>query len=121
LPDDTRYSASANSPKKIKSLEEEVTIDDSEQSLQTISPILSSEGTDTLCINQKAQLMFDQNQLSPDWVTGLEGGAVICKDVTIRLSTSLPILEECLNVTCFQCENGKSISPIDSAQADHGD
>jgi hypothetical protein len=32
------------------------------------------------------------------------------------MSTSLPILEVCLNVTCVQCENGKSISPIDSAQ-----
>jgi hypothetical protein len=30
LPDDTRYNASANSPNKIKILEEEVTIDDSE-------------------------------------------------------------------------------------------
>ncbi len=62
LPDDKHYSASANSPKKIKALEEEVTIDDSKQSLQTISPILSSEGTDTLCIKQKAQLMSEQNQ-----------------------------------------------------------
>ncbi len=62
LPDDARYSTSANSPKKIKSLDEEVTIDDSEQSLQTISLILSLEGTDTLCINQKAQLMSEQNQ-----------------------------------------------------------
>ncbi len=35
--------------------------------------------------------------------------------MTIRLSTSLPILEGCLNVTCVQCENGKAISPIDSA------
>ena len=47
LPDAIRYNASANSQKKIKSLEEKFTIDDSEQSLQTISPILSSEGTDT--------------------------------------------------------------------------
>ncbi len=31
FPDDTRYSASANSPKKIKSLEEEITINGSEQ------------------------------------------------------------------------------------------
>ncbi len=60
--------------------------------------------------------MFEQNQLSPDWVAGLEGETVICEDVTIRLSTSLPILEGCLNVTCVLCENGKSISPIDSAQ-----
>ncbi len=37
--------------------------------------------------------------------------------MTIRLSTSLPILEGCLNVTCVQCEIGKSISPVDhSAQ-----
>jgi hypothetical protein len=84
--------------------------------LQTISPILNSKGTDTLCINQKAQLISEQNQLSPDWVTGLEGGTVISKDVTIRLSTSLPILDGCLNVTCFQFKNGKSISPVDSAQ-----
>ncbi len=73
FPDTTRDNASANSQKKIKSQEEEITIDDSEQSLQTISPILSSEGTDTRCINQKAQPMSEQNQLSPDWVAGLEG------------------------------------------------
>jgi hypothetical protein len=93
LPDDTRYNASANSSNKIKILEEEVTIDDCEQSLQTISLILSSELTDTQCINQKAHLMSEQNQLSPDLVAGLEGGTVICEDVTIRLSTSLLILE----------------------------
>ena len=61
--------------------------------MQTISPILSSEGTDFQCINQKAILMCEQKQLSPDWVAGLEGETVICEDVTIRLSTSLPILE----------------------------
>jgi hypothetical protein len=33
VPDDTRYNASANSLNKIKILEEEVTIDDCEQSL----------------------------------------------------------------------------------------
>ena len=63
--------------------------------------------------------MFEQNQLSPDWVAGLEGETVICEDVshvTIRVGTSLPILEGCLNVTCVQCENGKSFSPIGSAQ-----
>ncbi len=62
--------------------------------MQTISPILSSVGTDTQRINQIAHLMSEQNQLSPDWVAGLEGVAVtvICEDVTIRLSTSLPIL-----------------------------
>ncbi len=60
--------------------------------------------------------MSEQKQLSPDWVAGLEGNTVNCEDVTIRLSTSLPILEGCLNVTCVQCENGKSISTIDSAQ-----
>ncbi len=92
-PDDTRDNASANSLNDIKILEEEVTINDYKQSLQTISPILSSEGTDTQCINQKAHLMFEQNQLSPDWVAGLEGDTVICEDVTIRLSTSLPVLE----------------------------
>jgi hypothetical protein len=73
LPDDTRHNASANSSNKIKILEEEVTIDDCQQSLQTTSPVLSSEGTDTQFINQKAHLMSEQNQLSPDWVAGLEG------------------------------------------------
>jgi hypothetical protein len=117
LPDDTRIDSSQNcSNQKIKLLEVKVTIHDSEQSLQTILPILNSEGTDTLCINQKAQLMSEQNQSSPDRVAGLEGETVICKDVTIRLSTSLPILEACLNLTCVYCENGKSISPIDIAQ-----
>jgi hypothetical protein len=66
LPDDTRYSTTAKSPKQIKSLQEEVTTDDSEQSLQTISPILSQEGTGTRCINQNAQLMSETNQLFPD-------------------------------------------------------
>ena len=60
--------------------------------------------------------MSEQNQISPDWVAGLEGGTVICEGVTIRLGTSLPILEGYLNVICVQCENGKSISSIDSAQ-----
>jgi hypothetical protein len=73
LTDDTLYNAPANSPKKNKSLGQEVTIDNSEQSLQTVSPISSSEGTDTQCINQKAQLISEHNQLSPDWVAGLEG------------------------------------------------
>jgi hypothetical protein len=68
------------------------------------------------CINQKAHLMSEQKQLSSDWVTGLEGNTINCEDVTIRLSTSHPILEGCLNVICVQCENGKSISTIESAQ-----
>ena len=65
-----------NSSNKIKILEEEVTIHDCEQSLQIISPILSLEGTDTQYINQKAHLMSEQKQLSPDWVAGLEGNTV---------------------------------------------
>ena len=116
LPDETRDATYADSSSKGKIQEEEVTINACEQSLQTISPIFSSEGTEIPCITQKAHLMFEQKQLSPDWVAGLEGNTVNCEDVTIRLSTSLPILEGCLNVTCVQCENGKSISPIDSAQ-----
>ncbi len=116
LPDKSRYNTYADSSNKNKILEEEVTINDCEQSLQTISPILSLEGTDTQCINQKAHLMSEQKQSSPDWVAGLEGEIVNCEDVTVRLSTSLLILEGCFNVTCVQCENGKSISPIDSAQ-----
>jgi hypothetical protein len=68
LPDSTRYNTSADSSTKSKIWEEAVTINDCEQSLQTISPIqvLSSEGTDTRCINQKAHLMPEQNQLSLD-------------------------------------------------------
>jgi hypothetical protein len=66
LPDKSRYNTSADSSNKIKILEEEVTMNDCEHSLQTISPILSSEGTDTQCINQKAHLMSEQKQLSPD-------------------------------------------------------
>ncbi len=97
LPVKSRYDTSADSSNKNKILEEEVTINDYEQSLQTISPILSSEGTEIPCINQKAQLLSEQKQLSPDWVAGLEGNTVNCEDVTIRLSTSLPILEGCLN------------------------
>ncbi len=77
LPDNTRYNTSADSLNKIKILEEEVTINDCEQSLQTISPILSSEGTDTQCINKKAHLMSEQNQLSPDW--GWRGRPSIAK------------------------------------------
>ncbi len=102
LPDSTRYITSADSSNKSKILEEEVTINDCEHSLQTISPILSSEGTDTQCIKKKAHLMSEQHQLSPDWVAGLEGETVNCEDVTIKMSSSLPILEGCLNVTCVQ-------------------
>jgi hypothetical protein len=92
LPDNTRFNTSSDSSNKIKMLEKEVTINDCEQLLQTISPILSSEGTDNQCINQKAHLMSEKNQLSPDWVAGLEGETVNCEDVTIRLNTSLPVL-----------------------------
>jgi hypothetical protein len=96
LPDSTRYNTSADSSNKSKILEEEVTINDCEQSLQTISPILSSEGTDTRCINQKAHLMSEQNQLSPDWVAGLEGGTVKCGDVSNQL---FPVHQNCRNGT----------------------
>jgi hypothetical protein len=59
LPDDTRINSSPNPSNKQIKLLEEVTIDDSEQSLQTISPILVSEetGTQLECMNQKAPLM----------------------------------------------------------------
>ncbi len=62
LPDDTRYAAYADSSKKSKIVVEEVTINDCEQSLQNISPIFSSEGTEIPCINQKAHLMSEQKQ-----------------------------------------------------------
>ncbi len=55
LPDNARYNTSADSSIRIKILEEEVTSNDCEQSLQTISPILSSDGTDTQFINQKGR------------------------------------------------------------------
>jgi hypothetical protein len=118
LPDDTLIDSSPNaSNQKIKLLEEKVTTHDSEQSSQTISRILNSEGTGIRCINQNAPLMSEQNQLSPDWVIVLEGETVICEDATTSLSTSLPILEGCLNVTCVQSENGKPFSSTDSAQS----
>jgi RNA recognition motif-containing protein len=69
------------------------------------------------CIDQKAPLMSDMKQQLPDWVTGPEGETVTCEDVTIKSSTSLPILEGCLTATCDQWENGKSISSIDTGQA----
>jgi hypothetical protein len=53
LPDDTRNSASVNSPKQKIKLLGDVTKDDSEQSLQTISLILILEGTGTQYINQR--------------------------------------------------------------------
>ncbi len=34
--------------------------------------------------------MSDKNALYSDWVTGLEEETITCKDVTIKLSTSLP-------------------------------
>ncbi len=85
LPDNTRYNTSADPANKRKILEEEVTINNFEQSVQTISLILSLEGTDTQCINQKVHwhLMSasEQNQSSPDWVAGLEGETVNCEDI----------------------------------------
>ncbi len=53
----------------------------------------------------------------PDWVTGPEGETVPCEDLTIKSSTSLPILEGCLTATCYLWENSKSISSIDTGQA----
>ena len=47
----------------------------------------------------------------------MEGETVTCKDVTFRLSTSLPILEGCLTASCDKWENGKSISLIDTGHA----
>ncbi len=50
--------------------------------------------TDTVfqSIDQKALLMSGSKQQLPDWETGQEGETVTCEDVTIKLSTSLPIL-----------------------------
>ncbi len=63
---------------------EKLTINDSEQSQQTISTILNLEGTGTQCINQKAPLTSDKEVLFPDWATGLEGETVTCEDVTFN-------------------------------------
>jgi hypothetical protein len=98
LPNDTRYSASANSSNPKIKLLEGVTIDGSEQSQQ--------EGTDTKCINQKALLTSDKKE-SPDWVTGLEGKTVTCEDVTFNWSNCLPILVGYLNATA---RNGRMAS-----------
>jgi hypothetical protein len=122
LPDDTRIDTSPNySNQKIKALGK-VTIDAFVPSQQTISPILNLEGTGIHCIDQKAQLMSDKKVQSPDWVTGLEGGAVTCEYVTIKLtrSTSLLILEGRLTATCDKWENSKSICSIDTGRASIG-
>ena len=74
------------------------------------------EGTVNQCINQTVLLMSRSLQQVPDWVVGLEGKTVTCADVTIRLRTSIPILEECLTATCAECENGKSICSIGGSQ-----
>ncbi len=79
LSDNTRDAAHAEPSTKSKILVEEVTINDCEQSLQTISPIFSLEGTEIPCITQEAHLMSEQKQLSPDWVAGLEGIPSIAK------------------------------------------
>ncbi len=85
-----RIDTSPNSSnQKIKALEK-VKIDAFVPSQQTISLILNSEGTGFHCIDQKALLMSDKKELSPDWVTGLERGTVTCEDVTtIKLSILL--------------------------------
>ncbi len=124
LPDETRIGTFPNySNEKIKALEK-VKLDSLVPSQQTILLILKSEGTGIHSINQKPHLMSDTKELFPDWVAVLEGETVTCEDVTIKLSTSLPIPEGCSTVTCDKCqsENGKSISSIDTGRArmEHG-
>ncbi len=118
LQDKTRYNASANSSDQKIMLLEEVTIDDSEQSQQTIPQTLNLEGTGTQCID----LTSCKELLFPDWVTWLEGETVTCEDMTIKLSTSLSILEGCLTTTCDKWESGQSISSTDTGHAsiEHG-
>jgi hypothetical protein len=92
----TRVHSSPNSSnQKIMALEK-VKLDTFVPSQQTISPIMNSEGKGIHCIDQKAPFMSDTKEKFPDWATGLEGETVTCEDVTIKLSTSLPILEGCL-------------------------
>ncbi len=64
-------------------------------------------------------LLKSDKKKSPDWVTGLEGQAVTCADVTFRSSTSLPILEGCLTATCDKWENGKTTTSISSVDTGH--
>jgi hypothetical protein len=126
LPDETRIDTSPNSSnQKIISLEK-VRLDAFVPSQQTILPMLASERTGIHRIDRKAPLISDTKEQFPDWVTGLEGKTVTCEDVTIKLSTSFPILEGCLSysliATCDKWENGKSISSIDTCRAsmEHG-
>jgi hypothetical protein len=52
---------------------------------------MNSEGTSIHSIDQKDPLVSHTKKQFPDWVTGLEGETVTHEDVTIELSTSLPI------------------------------
>jgi hypothetical protein len=46
------------------------------------------------CTDTNVPRMSDMKQQLLDWVTGQEGDNVTCEDVTVKSSTSLPILEE---------------------------
>ncbi len=63
--------------------------------------------------------MSEQNQLSQDWVAGQEGGDRHLQGCDYQIehqpSHSGGVFERNI-IGCVQCENGKSISPIDSAQ-----
>ncbi len=79
---------------------------------------ISRFSTDIERMHMGPEIWYKQKKvLSPDWKTGLEGETVTCEDVTFKWSTSLPILEGCLTVTCEKWENGKSISSMDTGSA----
>ncbi len=85
---------------------EEVTINDSEQSQQTIPQTLNLEGTPVPSALTRRPLTSYKELLFPDWDTWLEGETVTCEDMIIKLSTSLSesILEGCLTTTCDKWE-----------------
>ena len=45
---------------------------------------------------RRSAIMQARAQGPPDWVAGQEGDTITCKEVTVRMDTSLPILEGCL-------------------------
>jgi hypothetical protein len=112
--DETRIDTSPNSSNRKIIAPEKVNLHVFVPSKQTISPILTSEGTGYHDIDQNAPLMSDTKELFPDWVTGLEGETVPCKIVTIKLSTSQTNLDGCITATGYTWGNGKSISSTDT-------
>ena len=45
---------------------------------------------------RRSAIMQARLQGPPDWIAGPEGDTITCEEVTVRIDTSLPILEGCL-------------------------